>query len=123
MLKATLLRLVAVTLLLGGVVRVFATEALFRTFGIGEIWMQTPYATYILRVLGGFVVLTGILLMVVSSGPERNRRLVNAYAFGFAIIGAVMLVTGLTSGLPLRYYLPDPIYCFLIVALLLYSGR
>lgn len=121
--KAALLRFVAVTLLVGGTFRVFATRSLFRAFGIGDLWMQTPYAMYIYRILGGFVILSGILLMVVSGSPQSNRRLLKGYALGFAVIGAVMLVTGLTSVLPLRYYLSDPVYCFLVVAVFWYSSR
>ena len=123
MFKAALLRFVAVSLLVGGAFRIFATRSLFRAFGIGDLWVQTPYAKYIYRVLGGFVVLSGILLMVVSGSLQSNRRLLKGYALGFAVIGAVMLVTGLTSVLPLRYYLPDPVYCFLIVAVFWYASR
>jgi len=122
-LKVVLLRFVAVTLLVGGTFRIFANKALFRAFGIGDLWMTTPYSVYIYRVLGGFVVLTGILMTVASGDPSRYRTFLKAYALGFAVIGVVMLVTGLTTGLPSRYYLPDPVYCFLVVALLLYSGR
>ena len=121
--KVVVLRFVAVTLLVGGTFRIFATKALFRAFGIGDLWMQTPYAIYIYRVLGGFVLLSGIILMFVSVSLQNNRKLLKGCALGFAVIGVVMLVTGLTSGLPLRYYLPDPVYCFLIVALVWYSGR
>jgi hypothetical protein len=123
MVKIALLRFVAVTLLVGGAFRVFATRALFHAFGIGDLWMQTPYAVYIYRILGGFVVLSGIILMIVSGSPGSNRRLLKGYALGFAFIGVIMLVSGLITGLPSRYYLPDPVYCFLIVALLWHSSR
>lgn len=118
-----LVRFVSVTLLVGGTVRIFATKVLFQAFGIGDLWMQTPYSLYIYRVLGGFVVLSGILLMIVAGAPEKYRRLLKGYTLGFSTIGVVMLVTGLASGLPLRYYLPDPVYCFLIAGLLWHSGR
>lgn len=123
MLKVILLRVAAATLLVGGSVRIFASKPLFEAFGIGALWMQTSYSVYIYRVLGGFVVLSGILLAVVSGAPERYRGLLKGYALGFALIGVVMVVAGHASGLPLRYYLPDPIYCFLIAALLRHSGR
>jgi hypothetical protein len=123
MLRVIMLRVVAATLLLGGIVRIVATQALFDTFGIGELWMQTPYSAYIYRVLGGFVLLSGILLMAVSGAPEKYSRLLKAYALGFAVIGVVMLVAGLGSGLPSRHFLPDPVYCFLISALLWRSSR
>ena len=123
MLKIVLLRIVAITLLLGGSVRIFATKTLFEVFGIGALWMQVPYSRYIYRVLGGFVVLSGILLMIVSGAPEKYRKLLKGYALGFTVIGVVMVVAGLTSGLPSRYYLPDPVYCFLIAVLLWHCSR
>lgn len=123
MVKVILLRFVAVTLLVGGAVRVFATRTLFEAFGIGALWMETPYSVYIYRVLGALVVLAGIVLMIIGGAPEKYRGVLRGYALGFAIIGAVMVAAGLTSGLPLRYYLPDPAYCFLIVALLWHSSR
>ena len=113
----------AITLLVGGTIRIFATRALFGAFGIGDLWMQTPYATYIYRVLGGFVVLTGILMKVVSGDPSRHGKFLKGYAVGFAMIGVVMVLAGLTTGLSSRYYLPDPVYCFLIAALVWYAGR
>jgi hypothetical protein len=123
MAKVLLLRFVAVTLLVGGTFRIFATRSLFRAFGIGDLWMQTPYSVYIYRVLGGFVLLSGIVLMIASGSPRSNRGLLRGCALGFAVIGAVMLVTGLISGLPPRYYLPDPVYCFLIMPLVWSSSR
>jgi hypothetical protein len=123
MLKVALLRFVAVTLLVGGTVRIFATRALFEAFGMGDLWMQSPYSLYIYRVLGGFVVLSGIVIMVVSDAPGTYRKLLLGTAIGFAVIGAVMLASGLTSGLPVRFYLADPIYCLFIVVVLSYSSR
>lgn len=123
MLRVALLRFVAVTLLVGGTVRIFATRALFETFGMGDLWMQSPYSLYIYRVLGGFVVLSGILIMVISGVPGTYRKLLRGAAIGFAAIGAVMLASGLISGLPVRFYLADPIYCLFIVVVLSYSSR
>jgi hypothetical protein len=48
---------------------------------------------------------------------------VDRCALGFGVIGEVMLVTGLTSRLPLRYYHLAPAYHFLILVVLFYSSR
>ena len=117
------LRIVAVTLLLGGVMRLFATRSVFEAFGIGAVWMETPYATYIYRVLGGFVILAGIVLMIMARAPEKYSDLLKGTAVGFAVIGLVMAASGVVVGLPYRYCLPDPVYCLLVALLLRHSGR
>jgi hypothetical protein len=122
MLKVILLRVVAVSLLLGGVVRLFANRALFEAFGIGAVWMGTPYSIYTYRVLAGFVILSGIVLMTMAGAPAKYRALLKGTAGGFGVIGLVVVITGLTLGLPARYYLPDPVYCFVVAALLWRSG-
>jgi hypothetical protein len=123
MLKATLLRAVAISLLLGGSIRLFASRTLFETFGIGDIWMGTPYSVYTYRTLAGFVILSGILLMMMAAAPAKYRDLLRVMAGGFAVIGLVMVIAGLTVGLPARYYLPDPLYCFIVAVLLWRSAR
>lgn len=118
MVKILLLRIIAATLLLGGFIRVFAGRALFEAFGIGPLWMDAPYSMYIYRVLGAFVILSGIPLLVVSSDPKKYGSILTAYAAGFTLIGLVMLIAGFTLGLSYRYFLPDPIYCFLVAVVL-----
>ena len=118
-----LLRAVASALLLGGVIRLFANRALFEAFGIGAVWTGTPYAIYIYRVLGGFVILSGILLMMMARAPAQYSTVLRGAAAGFAIVGLVMVGAGLAVGLPVRYYLPDPIFCFIVAVLVWRFGR
>lgn len=121
--KKGMLVAIAVTLLGGGITRVLATRAVFELFSIGELWMEQPYGVYIYRTLGAFVVLAGIILLVLARNPERCRTILKAYSLGFLIIGAVMIASGLSLGLPLRHYLPDPLYCFVVAGLLLTLSR
>jgi hypothetical protein len=122
MLKTAVLRIVAATLILGGVMRLVANRAVFEAFGIGALWPEVPYSVYIYRVLGAFVLLSGILLMTIAQKLEKYRLLLKMYALGFAVIGLVMLIAGLTVGLPYRYYLPDPVYCFILAFVLWRAG-
>jgi hypothetical protein len=123
MLRVTAVRIVAITLIVGGVIRVAASRALFEAFGIGAVWPEAPYSLYSYRVLGGFVLLPGILLMLIAQEPARYRIVLRAYAGGLALIGLIMLVAGLTVGLSYRYYLPDPVYCFAVGAILWQLSR
>jgi hypothetical protein len=118
-----LLQVIAITLVAGGSVRLFANRTLFERFGIGEVWIEQPYALYIYRVLGAFVILVGIVAFMMARNPERYSRLLVALALGFILVGIVMLAAGSMLGLPLRFYLPDPIYCFAFAGLMLMAKK
>jgi hypothetical protein len=118
MLHAALLRIVAVTLLVGGAIRVVAGRAWFEALGIGAIRPESLYSMYVYRVLGGFVILSAFPLIIIARAPERYRSLLLAYAGGFGAIGLIMIAAGLTIGLPYRYYFPDPVYCLAVAAVL-----
>jgi hypothetical protein len=122
-LKGLVLRVIAVTLLFGGTVRVFATRRLFEAFGIGELWPEQVYAIYIYRVLGAFVIFAGIVLLLLARDPGKHAEVVRGCAVGFFFIGLVMIVTGLALSLPVRHCLPDPAYSFVIAGLLWRIGR
>jgi uncharacterized membrane protein len=117
--KKGMLVVAAVTLLGGGITRILATRALFELLSIGDLWPEQPYALYIYRALGGFVVLAGIVLLALARSPERYCTVFKAYSLSFLIIGVVMIASGLSLGLPLSRYLPDPLYCFVLAGLLL----
>jgi hypothetical protein len=121
--KKGMLVVIAVTLLGGGITRILATRAVFELVSIGELWMEQPYSLYIYRALGGFVVLAGIVLLALARDPERYRTVLRACSLGFLMIGVVMIASGLSLGLPLRHYLPDPLYCFGVAGLLLILTR
>jgi hypothetical protein len=117
------LRIIALTFLVGGIARLFANETLFEAFSIGELWMQQPYSLYIYRILGGFVIFTAIILIIIAGDPLRYRVVLKGFGFGLLLVGIVMTVSGLSLGLPLRYYLPDPIYCFVVTILVFVISR
>jgi hypothetical protein len=108
------LRVIAVTLLVGGAVRLAANKAVFHLFGIGELWTEHAYFHYIYRVLGAFVALAGILLLIVSRNIERYSALLMGFTIGFTLLGLVMIASGLTAGLSPRHYVIDPAYSLLV---------
>jgi len=114
-----ILKVIAVSLIFGGAVRLFANKILFELFSMGELWMQEPYSIYIYKVLGAFVVFTGFIFWIISRNPEQYREMLIFFAFGFIFIGIVMSLAGIILNLPLKYYLPDPLYCFLVGGVLL----
>jgi hypothetical protein len=118
--RRIIIRVIAVTLLLGGLVRIFASKAVFELLGMAGLWVDRPYAVYIYRILGTFVVLVGLVLLVISRDPDKNRELLKVCAGGFLLLAVVMITAAVSVHLPLRYYLPDPVYS-LVLAVVLFS--
>jgi hypothetical protein len=78
------------------------------------LWVDHMYFIYIYRVLGSFVILTGLVLFTFSKNLEKYSELRFFLAVGFAIVGLVMLVTGIFSKLPLIFYFFDFVFCFIV---------
>jgi hypothetical protein len=108
----------------GGCVRIIADQSLFTFFRIEVLWTDHDYSRYIYKVLGAFVICLGVFLFVIVERPSRYAPLIRIFSAGFLLIGLVMSIGGILSGLSLIHYLPDFIYCFLVsVLLLLYRER
>jgi hypothetical protein len=73
-----LLVAIVVTLFFGGAVRILADRPAFEAFGMGSEWPEKPYSVYIYRVLGGFVILVGVVLLGLSRDPARYARVIRA---------------------------------------------
>ena len=117
-----LLQLLSVLFIIGGVVRLYADRALFELFRMGALWVDHPYFIYIYKVLGAFVILTGLVLFAISKDPGKYSLLYHTLTSGFVLIGLVMLVTGIMIKLPAIFYFPDFLFCF-IVAWFIYGAR
>jgi hypothetical protein len=89
-----------------------AGETTFRLFGMTILWSDHFYFVYIYRVLGAFVILTGLLLFVIATNLETYRPVLVVMKFGFLLIGITMLLAGYLTGLPVLFYAPDFIFCF-----------
>lgn len=113
-----LLRVISVLFVLGGAIRLFAGRTMFRVFGMEALWSDHAYFIYIYRVLGAFVILAGLTLLTISRDPERYSVLFRVFAAGFGLMGVVMLAAGVMVGLPVEFYLPDFVFCFILAAFL-----
>lgn len=121
--RKLVLRIIAITFLVGGITRLFANDALFEVFSIGGLWMRQPYSIYVYRVLGGFVILAAITLLIIAGNPAKYRAVLKGFGLGFLIIGIVMTISGLSLDLAPQHYLPDPIYCFIVTAVFFAFSR
>ena len=107
-----ILQILALMFVMGGLVRLFANEFTFEIFGMKDLWVDHKYFIYIYRVLGAFVILTGLLLFSISRSIENNLHILNTMKWGFLIIGMTMTIAGYYIRLPLLFYVPDFIFCF-----------
>ena len=113
-------------LVFGGLVRLFANEVTFEIFGMKNLWVDHKYFIYIYKVLGSFVILTGLLIFSISRNIEKNLDVFNTMKWGLIIIGTTMTIAGYYVGLPLLFYAPDFIFCFVIAFYIhtnVYSGK
>ena len=109
-----ILRIIAVMFIFGGVVRLFANQDLFEAFGMDSLWSDHPYFIYIYRVLGAFVILTGMMVYAITFIISENRRLMNTMAIGFIITGLTMAISGYLTKIHIGFYITDFLFCFVV---------
>jgi len=112
--RKRMLQIFSVLFIFGGIVRLFANRTIFNILHMEELWVEHAYFIYIYRVLGSFVILTGLILFVISKSLEKYSNLYFVLTIGFVLIGLVMLVTGVLLKLPLIFYFTDFVFCFIV---------
>ncbi len=108
------LQIVSVFFIFGGFVRLFANRKIFELFQMQELWVEHAYFIYIYRVLGSFVILTGLILFAISRNLNKYFPFYHVLTIGFVFIGLVMMVTGILCELSVVFYFPDFMFCFLV---------
>lgn len=121
--KPSLLRVLALLLIVGGAVRVVATSKFFAAFGMAHLWVDHVYFLYAYKVLGAFVILTGLVLWSLTGEDDASVAGLQAMKWGMIVVGAVMLATGYRTGLGAEFYLMDVIFSWLVAALLHREAR
>ena len=117
-----ILRTIAIMFIFGGVVRLFANQYLFEAFGMNSLWSDHPYFIYIYRVLGAFVILSGLMVYAITFIKREDRRLINAMAYGFLLTGLTMAISGYFSGIHIGFYITDFLFCFIVAFFLFRSN-
>ena len=118
MTKKKVLLIISLLFMLGGMVRIFANEALFTIFAMEHLWSGDPFFVYVYKFLGVFVVWMGILLFVSSGDMVRYKGIIRGSILGLFLFFVVSLWTGLATGLGLQYFLVDSIFSLILVLLL-----
>jgi len=118
MTKKRLLLIISLLFMLGGIGRLVANESVFRIFAMEHLWSGEPFFIYIFKLLGVFVIWMGILLFVSSRDVIRYRGIIRGSILGLLLFFVVSLLTGLSVGLKLQYFLVDSIFSLILVLLL-----
>jgi len=108
------LRILSILIIIGGLVRLVANAQTFQSFMIGELWMSHPYFIYIYRMLGAFVVSTGVTMFVIAHDPVRYARILRVWGFCFLFVAVVMFLVGYFLRMTFVHYAFDFTFCVLI---------
>jgi hypothetical protein len=115
--KNTILRIVSIAFLIGGMGRLIATEGVFRLFKMQSLWIDQPFFIYNYKVLGVFVIWVGIILFICSKDVIKYKSIIRANIIALVIFFLVTLLTGIFTGLGLRFYLVDSIFSLILIIL------
>ncbi len=112
--KIFVLKVIALTLIGLGLLRIFANEATFELFRNKDLWFSDVMMLYLFKATGGFILFHGIIFYSISKEFVRFRSLFGPYSFGLLIAGTVMLVAGYLNFLPVWIYVSDALICYVL---------
>jgi hypothetical protein len=115
--KSIILRVISIAFLIGGVVRLIATECVFKLFGMQHLWSDQPFVIYNYKALAVFVIWVGIILFICSKDIIKYKALIQGSILALAIFFLVTLFTGFLTGLGLIFFLVDSIFSLLLIIL------
>ncbi len=121
--RRSILSIVSILFIFGGIVRILATRTLFDLFFMGELWIEQPFFLYIYRLLGAVIVWLGIVFLICSKDLSRYRALIQGSIIGAFLFLATSLVTGFMSGLQMRFFIVDGIFALFLVVLFIVIQR
>jgi hypothetical protein len=116
--KNTILRVVSIAFLIGGIGRLIATEGVFKLFKMQHLWYNLPFVIYTYKVLAVFVIWVGIVLFICSKDVAKYKPIIRGSILALIIFFLVSLFTGILTSLGLRFYLVDSIFSLILIVLL-----
>ena len=119
--KIFVLQFVSVTLILTGLVRVFANESTFKLLRNNDLWFNDVMILYFFKATGGFILFHGIVFYGISKDFVRFRSIFGPYSFGLLVAGTVMLIVGYLNFLPIWLYASDAIICYILAIFCFYE--
>jgi hypothetical protein len=123
MAKRTILLIISLCFIVGGIGRLVANECVFRFFGMEHLWSGEPFFIYTYKLLAVFVLWIGMILFVCSKDLIRYRGVIRASILGLLLFLVVSLLVGFTTGLGLRFFLVDSVFSLLLIVFLFYISK
>lgn len=105
--KEIILKTFAFLFIIGGVIRIFATQSTFYKLRIGYFWVQDDYFIFVNRIMGGIILLTGILFLGVAKDMVRFRYILGHFALGLLSLVLIIGISGYLLGFPIYSYVAD----------------
>ena len=115
--KSIILRVISIAFLIGGIGRLIATECVFELFGMQHLWSDQPFVIYNYKALAVFVIWIGIILFICSKDIIKHKSVIRGSILALAIFFLVTLLTGILTGLGLRFCLVDSVFSLLLIIL------
>jgi hypothetical protein len=116
--RRTVLLIISVAFLIGGLGRLAANESFFGFFQMAHLWSSEPFVVYNYKLLAVFVIWVGIILLICSRDVTKYRSIITGSIVGLGLFFLVSLVAGFATGLGLRYFLVDSIFSLILIILL-----
>ncbi len=107
--KGLILKAFALLFLVGGVIKVFATQSTFISLRIGYFWVDNDYFIFVNRIMGGVLILSGALFWSISKDLQRFRYVLGGYSFGLLTLAVIIGISGYMLHLSLFSYIADVI--------------
>jgi hypothetical protein len=117
--KRTVLLIISIAFLIGGLGRLAANESFFGFFQMAHLWSSESFVVYNYKLLAVFVIWVGIILLICSRDLTRYGNIITGSIAGLGLFFVVSLVAGFATGLGLRYFLVDSIFSLILIVLLL----
>jgi hypothetical protein len=117
--KRTVLLIISVAFLIGGLGRLAANKGFFGIFQMAHLWSSEPFVVYNYKLLAVFVIWVGIILLICSRDVTRYRSIITGSIVGLGLFFLVSLLTGFITGLGIRYFLVDSVFSLILIILLL----
>ncbi len=108
--KEIVLKTFAYLLILGGIIRIFATQSTYYTLRIGYFWVQNDYFIFINRIMGGLILLTGFLFLSVARDLVRFKYILGAYSLGLLVLVSIIAFSGYMLNFPFYSYIADVVF-------------
>lgn len=108
--KEIILKTFAYLLIVGGLIRIFATQSTYYTLRIGYFWVENDYFKFANKITGGLILLIAFLFLGVARDMVRFKFILGAFSLGLLVLTVIIALSGFMLNLSFYSYFPDVIF-------------